>query len=41
MAVPDEHYYKYGQLLKPKLLFTETDEEVIEMLADIFLKKYA
>jgi hypothetical protein len=40
-AVPDEHYYKYGQALTPKLTFIETDGEILEMLADVFLKKYA
>lgn len=39
--VPDTHYYKYGQTLKPKLLFTETNREIIAMLEDIFLKKQA
>jgi transposase len=40
-TVPDSHYYKYGQVLAPKLLFTETQEEILEMLADLFLKNYA
>jgi transposase len=40
-TVPDEHYYKYGQALAPKLAFIETDDEIFDMLADIFLKKYA
>lgn len=40
-AVPDDHYYKYGQVLAPKLLFTETQEEILDMLAEIFLKKQA
>lgn len=39
--VPDTHYYKYGQKLAPKLLFTETDHEIIAMLEDMFLKKQA
>jgi len=39
-AIPDSHYYKYGQSLVPKLLFTETDGEILEMLADVLLKKY-
>ena len=39
--IPDNNYYKYGQLLVPKLSYTETDSEILEMLADIFLKKYA
>jgi len=40
-AVPDDHYYKYGQLIAPKLSFIETDGEIIAMLNDIFLKKQA
>lgn len=39
--VPDSHYYKYGQALTPKLIFTETDSEIIAILEDIFLQKYA
>ena len=39
--IPDNHYFKYGQALVPKLTFTETDTEILEMLADVFLKKYA
>jgi transposase len=39
--VPDEHYYKYGQLLFPKLAFTESQGEILTMLNDIFLRKYA
>lgn len=39
--VPDHHYFKYGQKLAPKLLYTETDREIITMLEDIFLKNQA
>jgi transposase len=37
--VPDDHYFKYGQKLMPKLSFAESDEEIVEMIEDIFLKK--
>jgi hypothetical protein len=37
--VPDEHYFKYGQHLYPKLSYAENDGEIIEMLEDIFLRK--
>jgi transposase len=39
VPVPDTHYFKYGQHLYPKLAFTESNEEIIEMLEDIFLRK--
>ncbi len=39
--VPDEHYYKYGQQLAPKLDFTDTRDEILGMLNDLFLRKYA
>lgn len=38
--VPDTHYYKYGQSLVPKLLYTETDQEILSMLEEIFLRKH-
>lgn len=38
---PDSHYFKYGQALFPKLVFTETDQEILSMLQKIFLGKYA
>jgi len=38
--VPDDHYYKYGQKLFPKLSYGESDAEIRKMLEDIFLKKY-
>jgi hypothetical protein len=37
--VPDDHYFKYGQRLMPKLSFAESDKEIIEMLEDIFLRR--
>jgi hypothetical protein len=37
-SVPDDHYFKYGQRLMPKLSFAESDGEIIEMLEDIFLR---
>lgn len=40
-SVPDSHYFKYGQSLAPKLLFTESDAEIISMLEEMFLKKQA
>lgn len=39
--VPDSHYFKYGQSLAPKLIFTESDDEIISMLEELFLKKQA
>lgn len=38
---PDDHYYKYGRELWPKLSFAESDSEILQMLEEIFLKKYA
>ena len=39
--VPDSHYYKYGQALAPRLSFTETNDEIISMLEDLFLQNHA
>jgi transposase len=36
--VPDDHYFKYGQRLMPKLSFAESDSEIVDMLEDIFLR---
>jgi transposase len=36
--VPDTHYFKYGQKFAPKLSFAESNEEIISMLEDIFLR---
>lgn len=38
---PHDHYYKYGKHLWPKLSFAESEADIIEMLEEIFLKKYA
>lgn len=38
---PENHYYKYGRELWPKLIFTETDQDILAMLEEIFLTKYA
>jgi len=40
-SVPDNHYFKYGQSLTPKLIYDEPDHEIICMLEDLFLKKQA
>jgi len=39
--VPDSHYFKYGQKFAPKLLYEESDSEIIAMLENIFLEKIA
>jgi transposase len=38
---PEDHYYKYGKDLWPKLSFAESNNEIIQMLEEIFLQKYA
>ncbi|MGI6684744.1 MAG: ISNCY family transposase [Bacillota bacterium] len=38
---PDSHYFKYGHTLVKKLTFEESDSEILNMLENIFLKKYA
>ena len=38
---PDSHYYKYGHTLMKKLNYEESDQEILRILEDIFLKKYA
>ncbi len=38
---PDSHYYKYGHRLTKKIVFTESDQEILEMLENIFLSKMA
>lgn len=38
---PDNHYFKYGQALYPKLVYDQTDREILKMLEDLFLKKQA
>lgn len=39
--VPDSHYYKYGQILAPKLTYEDSDRDVTAMLEEIFLGKIA
>ena len=38
---PEDHYYKYGKDLWPKLSFAESHSDILTMLEEIFLKKYA
>ena len=38
---PDSHYYKYGHRLVKKVAFTESDQEILMMLEDIFLSDMA
>lgn len=38
---PDSHYYKYGHTLMKKFNYEESDQEVLRILEDIFLKRYA
>ena len=38
---PDDHYFKYGQKDWKKLTFEDTDQEILKMLENIFLSKYA
>jgi hypothetical protein len=38
---PGDHCYKYGHNLWPKLSFAESDAEILQMLEETFLKKYA
>ena len=38
---PDSHYYKYGHRLIKKIAFTESDQEILMMLEEIFLFKMA
>jgi hypothetical protein len=37
--VPEEHYYKYGQHLFPRLFYDESDQQILLMLEDIFLRR--
>ena len=40
--VPDDlHYYKYGHQLMEKVSFEESDQEIIQMLEELFLSKIA
>lgn len=38
---PDDHYFKYGQNLFKKLTYEYSDQEILEMLNHIFLRKYS
>lgn len=38
---PDSHYYKYGHSLVKKVSFEDSDRDILCMLEDIFLGKYA
>jgi hypothetical protein len=38
--VPDDlHYYKYGHQLRTKVNLEESDQEILQMLGDLFLSK--
>jgi len=38
---PDSHYFKYGHSLVKKLTFEDNNFDILHLLEDIFLKKYA
>ncbi len=38
---PDDHYFKYGHSLIKKLTFEDSDRDILNMLEEIFLKRYA
>ncbi len=38
---PDDHYFKYGKKQWPKLMFEDSDRDIMRMLEDIFLSKHA
>lgn len=38
---PDSHYYKYGHTLVKKVSFEDSDRDILKMLEEIFLSKYA
>lgn len=38
---PDEHYYKYGHIAWPKLSFDQSNQDILEMLEEIFYREYA
>jgi len=38
---PDDHYFKHGKALWDTLSFDESNLDILQMLEDIFLKKYA
>jgi len=37
----DDHYFKYGHTKWKKVTFEESDQEILAILQDIFLRKYA
>jgi transposase len=40
LPVPDTHYHKYGKYYAPTIAYTESNEEIMDMLYDIFFKKF-
>jgi len=38
---PDDHYFKYGHSLVKKVSFEDSDCDILHMLEEIFLRKYA
>ncbi len=38
---PDTHYFKYGHNLVKKLTYEDSDRDILKMLEEIFLHKYA
>lgn len=38
---PEDHYYKYGQSLFTKLTYEDSDRDILDMLDNIFLRKYS
>lgn len=38
---PDTHYFKYGHNLVKKLTYEDSDRDILKMLEEIFLQKYA
>ncbi len=41
VSPPDNHCWKFGQQLKPKLTYEDHDHDILSMLESIFLSKYA
>ena len=40
-SLPETHYYKRGQILFPKLCYGESNQEVLEMLHEVFFGQHA
>jgi len=38
---PDTHYFKYGHNLVKRLTYEDSDRDILKMLEEIFLRKYA